>query len=149
MKTGSLTIDSNVFLRSADRSSLDFEAAKNVLISLAGASGRVLVSTQVIHECWVVLTRPREVNGFGLSTDDALEFVGEISRLYRVRHETKRCFTTWLQLVREYQVKGPRAHDARLAAWMITNGIDKIITFNVSDFAGFPILVIHPADAGY
>lgn len=148
MKPQLVTIDSNVFLRSAGRSSSDFEAAKTFFISLSESRVRVLLSPKVIHECWVVLTRPRDANGFGLDTDEAHRFAKELTHLYRIRSETKRCLTTWLGLVKEHEVTGVKAHDARLVAWMIVNGMERMITFNTSDFKGFPITATHPAHAG-
>ncbi|MDQ1470869.1 MAG: hypothetical protein QOJ99_2349 [Bryobacterales bacterium] len=35
------------------------------------------------------------------------------------------------------RVSGAQVHDARLAAMMKTNGIRKIVTFNVQDFTRF------------
>ncbi len=144
MKGPRLTIDTNVFLRSADKSSSDHEAAKDVFLSIADTKIEVIISPQIMHECWVVLTRSREMNGFGLTTDQAHEFVSELSRFYKIRTESKRCLTAWLSLVKEHAIKGVKAHDAHLAAWMINNDIKEIITFNTSDFASFPITVIHP-----
>lgn len=149
VKGYSVTVDTNVFLRSADVSSADYGAAKDVLLSLIQSKVHVLLSPQIIHECWVVLTRSLDKNGFGLSVEQAYEFTRELSRFYRIRQETKRCFMTWLGLVKEHDIKGVKAHDARLVAWMITNGIEKMITFNVSDFDGLPIKVIHPARAQF
>ena len=149
MKGHYITIDTNVFLRAADRSSLDYETAKDVLLSLAESKIDIVLSPQIIHECWVVLTRPRDMNGFGLATEQAYEFARELSRLYRIRPETTHCFTIWLSLVKEHGIKGVKAHDARLVAWLISNGIERMVTFNVSDFDDLPITVIQPRQAKF
>lgn len=41
----------------------------------------------------------------------------------------------------EHEVKGVQVHDARLAAWMLTQTIQRVITFNHSDFARYPDIV--------
>lgn len=37
----------------------------------------------------------------------------------------------------ESGVKGKRAHDARLVAWMRVNKVERVLSFNVRDFHGF------------
>lgn len=42
---------------------------------------------------------------------------------------------------------GKRAHDARIIAAMLANGITHLLTFNPSDFEGISsITIIHPQD---
>lgn len=54
-------------------------------------------------------------------------------------------FTNWLTDVTNLAISGKRAHDARLVAAMQRHGLQQIITFNKSDFAGFQgILVFLP-----
>lgn len=47
-------------------------------------------------------------------------------------------FANWLADVTGLGISGKRAHDARLVAAMQRHGIQQIVTFNKSDFAGFP-----------
>jgi predicted nucleic acid-binding protein len=50
-------------------------------------------------------------------------------------------------LVKDFGIRGIRAHDARLVAAMHTYGITQLLTFNQDDFKGFSITTIHPADS--
>jgi predicted nucleic acid-binding protein len=44
-------------------------------------------------------------------------------------------------------VTGVRVHDARLVAVMQAHAIERILTFDAGDFAGFPIEVLMPEAA--
>lgn len=53
----------------------------------------------------------------------------------------------WDRLVTHYQVIGVSVHDAQLVASMIVNGIDRILTLNVSHFRRYvEIKPIQPQD---
>jgi hypothetical protein len=54
-------------------------------------------------------------------------------------------FEKWLDLVAGTEICGKRAHDARLAAVALANGVSAILTLNVGDFQGLlGLLVVHP-----
>jgi predicted nucleic acid-binding protein len=57
-----------------------------------------------------------------------------------------RNYTRWIELVKRLPVYGKRVHDARFVAVLQTYRIDRLITFNIPDFAVFSFLsVIEPA----
>jgi len=43
----------------------------------------------------------------------------------------------WLQLVRQYEVKGKEVHDARLVAFAVAHRIGDILTLNPDDFTRY------------
>jgi predicted nucleic acid-binding protein len=45
-------------------------------------------------------------------------------------------FPRWLELVTANGAHGKRAHDARLVAVMLANGVTRVLTLNAADFAG-------------
>jgi predicted nucleic acid-binding protein len=141
-----VTLDTNILIRAADYSSKDYNTAKEVLSKLALSNYIITISPQVIYECWVVLTRPKDANGLGLNSDEAHGFINETLSYYNLIHDDEKLFATWLELVDKYKVIGVKAHDARIVAWMLNNNIETMITFNTKDFKEFPIKVIHPDD---
>jgi predicted nucleic acid-binding protein len=141
-----VTLDTNILIRAADYSSKDYETAKKVLIKLSNDDYLIAISPQVIYECWVVLTRPKENNGMGLSSDETHALINETLSYYNVIYDDEKLFLTWLELVSKYRVVGVKAHDARIVAWMLTNNIENLVTFNTKDFKEFPITVTHPLD---
>ncbi len=139
-----ITLDSNILLRAADHTSPSFTPAKSALTLMSRYLIDVIIPPQVIYECWVVLTRPIASNGIGLSTDEAVSFIEETRRCYSFLPDPIGLLDRWLDLVTRHDIKGVKAHDVRLAAWMLETGIDTLLTFNTSDFHQMPIHVIHP-----
>jgi predicted nucleic acid-binding protein len=97
---------------------------------------QLFVAPQVIMECWVVLTRPANVNGMDWDPEPAKEALRGVMDRFALLPETPAVFTAWWNAVGG-GVKGKRAHDARLVAWMQVNDVDYVLTFNARDFQGF------------
>ena len=92
------------------------------------------MAPQVLIEFWVVATRPTAVNGLGWDPPVVEAAIQGLMQQFPLLTEGPAVFTTWLRLV-STGVRGKRAHDARLAAVALANGISQIITLNVADFA--------------
>jgi predicted nucleic acid-binding protein len=93
---------------------------------------------QVLYEYWVVATRPPSQNGLGLTPADAPLAINEFLKSISLLRDERGIFANWLTDVTDLAVSGRRAHDARLVAAMQRHGLRKIVTFNKSDFNGFP-----------
>jgi predicted nucleic acid-binding protein len=74
----SYLIDTNVLLRSRDADSPIQGICATAIQHLLGSDADLFVCTQVLAEYWVVATRPREVNGMGLSPQAAAREIDEI-----------------------------------------------------------------------
>ena len=96
---------------------------------------------QNLFEFWVVATRPANVNGLGLSVEEATQEMALLKQLFAIKASNPSILTVWEDLVIKYQVKGKQGHDARLVAAMITHEISHILTFNVEDFTCFSEIV--------
>ena len=102
-------------------------------------------TAQILAEFWVVSTRPPEANGLGFSTSQVREFINPLFSTFRLLEETSQTFQIWLELVTDQDIKGKRAHDARIAAAMLTHGVTHLLTFNTKDFIQVPdITVVAP-----
>ncbi len=56
-------------------------------------------------------------------------------------------FNEWLGLIEEFEVKGKKAHDARLVAAMKVHRIDTVLTLNGRDFRRFSFAeIVSPLD---
>jgi len=135
-------LDTNVLLAATD-SSRQEHADCHALLE-AGLQGKqsLFISGQVIREYLVVATRPSEVNGFGMSTDQALNNVAQMKQCLQVLDETAEVSNRLTKLVARYELTGKRIHDANIVATMLENGIKQLKTLNFSDFECFEDLSI-------
>ncbi len=92
----------------------------------------------MLYEYWVVATRPTLQNGLGLTPADARLAIDEFLRSIVLLRDERGIFANWLADVTDLVISGKRAHDARLVAAMQRHGLQQIVTFNKSDFNGFP-----------
>jgi len=90
-----------------------------------------------MFEMWSVLTRPKEVNGWGLAPQEAAKFGTDALRTYGLLEDPSGLVHHWLQLCEAHSVRGKQAHDCRLVAWMELNGIKHLLTLNSADFARY------------
>ncbi len=96
-------------------------------------------------ELWTVLTRPRAVNGFGLSVTEADREVLLLERQFTLLPDNERIHEVWRRLVVDHRVSGKQVHDTRLVAAMIVYGITHLLTLDAGDFSRFPeITAVHP-----
>lgn len=107
----------------------------------------LVLAPQNIVELWVVATRPKEVNGLGLTPSRAALYMARIMRTFPVLLETPVIHREWQRLVVTHRVFGKKAHDTRLVAAMLVNGVEEIVTFNGDDFRRYSgIKVLHLLD---
>jgi len=100
---------------------------------------------QNIVELWTVLTRPRAVNGFGLSIAEADREVFLLERQFTLLPDNGRIHGVWRRLVVDHGVSGKQVHDTRLVAAMIVHGVTHLLTLDAGDFSRFPeITAVHP-----
>jgi predicted nucleic acid-binding protein len=138
-------IDTNVLVRGLQPSSPSLLIAASAVDSLRQSGETLILAVQNIIEFWVVATRPLKENGLGLSGERAVREIAGFKELFEVLPESSDILPEWERLVRQYDVTGKTAHDARLVAVMSLNKIDKILTFDADDFTRFrEIQVLDP-----
>src|ERR1700694_3681298 len=125
--------DSNVLLRSLQRAHpMHVEAWR--AIRLLRRRGEIFIAPQNIVELWVVATRPIAQNGLGVSPRAASAHLERFKQFLPLLPDTPEVHERWEGIVRQYEVSGKKAHDARLVASMLVHGLDTVLTFNVDDF---------------
>ncbi len=127
-------VDTNIILRAADRANASYAEAKSAMRAVFRQGGRLCLAKQSLVEAWVVATRPRDLNGFGLSPKFAIGELALAQRIFHILPEADSIFQHWQTLVDRYQVSGKAAYDARLVAAMRVNQITTVLTYNVADF---------------
>jgi predicted nucleic acid-binding protein len=140
-------VDTNILLRSVQTHHPHYALVERALLALRARNEALHVTVQNFVEFWAVATRPeKSENGLGMTPDMAAKELAVLKDLFQLLPEPDSVFTEWERLVTTYKISGKSTHDARLAATMMRNGIEKILTFNVPDFQRFPgIIVLNPA----
>jgi predicted nucleic acid-binding protein len=138
-------IDTNLLIRSVQKSHPSCRVARQALITLQRENHRLYVTDQIVAEFWNVCTRPIQVNGLGLSVSITDQYVDQLERFFTILPGSIQSFRIWRKLVVDHLVVGSKVHDTRLVAMMSLYSISHIITFNGSDFKRFPgIEAINP-----
>ncbi len=139
--------DTSVILRLNEPGNPVVEIVGKCLEKLRIDRQELVIVPQILVEFWVVATRPKSVNGLGLTIDEAELEIENLQRVFPVLPETENIFATWKVLVTKYRVSGKVAHDTRIVAAMIVHGIENILTLNPDDFKRFTeINAVSPRD---
>lgn len=134
----SYLVDTNILLRPCDSSSSEHHVCRTALSELLRKGETCHCCAQTLIEFWVVATRPQEVNGLGFSPADALANLMDLQRFLSCLPEPPDMAFRWQTIVAEHEVRGRKAHDARLVAFMGAHRLSSILTLNVADFARYP-----------
>lgn len=140
-------LDTNVILRFVNQTDRQHNLVTDAVATLLEQSDECYLTAQVLIELWVVATRPVDVNGLGLSTEQVSNVVEQLLDRFPIVEETSQIFPTWLNIVANNQIKGKRTHDARIVAVMFAHRIIHILTLNPNDFKGLSeIITVHPQE---
>ena len=139
-------LDSNVLLRFVEPQHPHHASCAAAIDGLRQKGHELVLVPQTIYEFWSVATRPVPDNGLGMSTQEAETELTRAKRLFPLLRDERVIFDRWEELVRQYRVKGKKAHDTRLVAAMQRHRISHLLTFNIADFARYAgIVVLDPA----
>jgi predicted nucleic acid-binding protein len=130
----SYLVDTNVLLRSAQPSHPMYNDAVNSTTTLKLQGETLYVLSQNLVEFWVVATRPLDVNGLGMSVDEAEQELQKLKSFFSLLTDSPLTFAEWEKMVVQHKVAGKPAREARLVAAMNVHGISHILTFNADDF---------------
>jgi predicted nucleic acid-binding protein len=141
-----ILLDTNIPLRLADPTHAHHSTVKTALATLTTRGQNFAIVPQIIYEFWATATRPKPVNGLGLSVSNCQLEVASLKKLAALLPDQPNLFAEWESLVVAHQCQGKVVHDARLVAAIRTHGLTDILTFNVADFRRFPgLTIIDPA----
>ena len=109
---------------------------------LSDEGHRICFTPQVARECWSVMTRPVDQNGFGLTIEEALGPMSVIEDSLYFLDDFEGIFARWQDLVAHVGVSGKQVHDANHVAAMLEHGISEILTLDKRDFARNPGITV-------
>jgi predicted nucleic acid-binding protein len=141
-----ILIDTNILLRLLQPHHPQGALVERAVSTLRTQSETMNIAPQNLMEFWAVATRPASENGLGMTVETAASELAAFQRLFTLLPESAIVFPEWERLVSTHKVSGKNTHDAHIAAAMNVNGITRILTLNVQDFARYPnISAVHPA----
>jgi predicted nucleic acid-binding protein len=132
-----ILIDTNVLVRLRDESSPEHASCRRALEAAADGRLNLVCCAQVIIEYWVVATRPKDVNGLGVTPEVASADLYNLLDVIDLIPEPPDVGARWLNLVTTHRVFGRPTHDARIVALMEAESIRQILTLNPADFARY------------
>lgn len=138
-------LDTNILLRLTDFNDPTHAQVASASGSLVAKGFQLCCTLQNVAEYWNASTRPVDRNGLGLSPVQTSLRLRQVARRLSVLPEPADTLERFLYLLLQHEVRGIQVHDCHLAAVMLVNGVNHILTFNTVDFARYSeIEAIHP-----
>lgn len=142
-------LDTNILLAATNQAHREHRKIVSLLPALMTAGIHGVLCGQVLREYLVVASRPIEVNGLGMASENALVNAKWFKSRSVFFEEDERVWDALASLVHTHRLEGKRIHDANIAAVMAVQGIQTIISLNIRDFDVFGHLeALSPEEAG-
>jgi len=143
-------IDTSILARLANTADSQYAMADRAVVQLHQRGELLHITPQNLIEFRNLATRPKAVNGLGVSAVEAEAKAAVFEATFPLLAETPDIFPAWKALVGALGVIGKQVHDARLVAVCHMHAVTHLLTFNVSHFipmAGFGpgVVVVDPA----
>ncbi len=137
--------DTNVFLRAFRKGDSQHGVASEAVERLHDQGCMLCVVPQVLVEARAVMTRPLDVNGWGMTMADAAVFSARVEAMFvLLTTDEASVHEHWRRIVEHVGASGKQVHDARLVASMRAHGVTHILTFD-DRFARYGVHVLDPS----
>jgi predicted nucleic acid-binding protein len=134
-------VDANVLVYAMDADALHHAASRTLLKAARDRSTTLYVTLQILCEFYSIVTNPRRVHKPRPSAD-ALAAVSSLLAFLHVLPVPTPTIEKWLDLLQRRPVIAGDVFDLQLVATMLANGVQRIYTFNTSDFEVFTELIV-------
>src|SRR5438093_9383101 len=143
-------VDTSILARLANTADALYAVATRAILELHQRGEVLHVTAQNLIEFRNLATRPKAVNGLGLSVLDAEAKTAVFEGTFPLLAETPDIFPAWKALVGALGIIGKQVHDARLLAVCHVHAVSHLLTFNVAHFSrmaafGPGVVVVDPA----
>ena len=135
-----IAVDTNILIYAHREDSEFHETAKDLLVGLAEGSRRWAIPWPCLHEFVAIVTHPRifmPPTPLAMALDAVEVWVG--SAMCRAIGEGPGYLVRFREVAVKGKVRGAMAHDARVAAICLHNGVNELWTMD-RDFTRFPAL---------
>jgi predicted nucleic acid-binding protein len=127
-------VDTSVLARLANTADPFHVVATQAVVELHRRGEVLHVTAQNLVEFRNLATRPKAVNGLGLSVADAEAKAAVFEGAFPLLAETPDIYPAWKALVAVLGIIGKQVHDARLVAVCHVHAVTHLLTFNVGHF---------------
>jgi hypothetical protein len=134
-------VDANILVYALDADAPQHLASRSLLDAARNGATELYVTSQILCEVYSIVTNPRRV-AKPRSAADAIAGIEGFLSFLRVLPIPSRAVEGWLDLLRRRPVTGGAVFDLQIAATMLANGVQRIYTFNTSDFEAFRELTV-------
>jgi predicted nucleic acid-binding protein len=143
-------LDTSILARLANTADPFYPVAAQAVLELHRRGEVLHLTAQNLVEFRNFATRPKAVNGLGLSPVLAEAKAAIFEGTFPLLPETPDIYPAWKALVGALGVIGKQVHDARLLAVCHVHTVTHLLSFNVAHFvrmAGFgpTVMVVDPA----
>jgi predicted nucleic acid-binding protein len=143
-------VDTSVLARLANTADLLHAISTHAVTELHRRGELLHITPQNLIEFRNLATRPKTLNGLGLSIDEAEAKSAIFEGTFGLLAETPDIYPAWKVLVQALGVIGKQVHDARLIAVCHVHSVTHLLTLNVSHFSrmasfGPGLMVVDPA----
>jgi predicted nucleic acid-binding protein len=145
-------LDTSVLARLANQADAQHAIAVQSVVGLHRGGEVLCVTPQVLIEFRSVATRPKESNGLGMASADAVKEAAVFEQVFPLMLDTAEVYAAWKRIVETLQFTGKQVHDARLIAMCQVRGINDLLTFNVGHFqriaaCGPTVKIVSPVES--
>ena len=143
-------LDTSVLARLANLSDPLYPAADRAIATLFLHGELLHVTPQNFIEFRNIATRPKVVNGLGLTVFETESKAATYEQSFSLLADSADIYPAWKALVAAVGVIGKQVHDARLVAVRHVHKVTHLLTFNTAHFAAMAavapgIIIVDPA----
>jgi len=128
-------VDTNILVYLSNEDS-SFHVEVNKKFIEISAQYELWISRQVLREYAVVMSSPAIIEK-PLTAEEVVQDIEKWGKIFKIADETSEVTEILKKLIKEYDLKGKRIHDANIVATMLANLINKLYTLNIDDFKKF------------
>ena len=136
----SIFVDTNVLVYASVEESPLHDQATAKLQHWSEAGAELWISSQVLREFLVNMTRPKAFK-HQPTLATLVKVIRHFMLSFRIAYEAPRTVDNLLMLTNRFSVQGKQIHDANIVATMMTNGVGNLLTHNVTDFKRYASLI--------
>lgn len=139
-------VDTNVLVYSTVSDNPWHQQARQWLSTMQSAGVCLCVTTQILREYLVILTRGA-VFEISFGVDQVLAQLEAFLPSFAVLDEPAEAADLLRGPVRQHQIRGKRIHDANIVAVMLAHRVHRLATYNRADFHQFDEIALETIPA--